>query len=243
MAVQSKALRRDGVAVVLSAVLFAIISYFGNLDRITGSIFVVLLAAYLVYAYRQEKTPAAALDGHTAALEKAEAFGELHGSVIRHKAEADARAERSGILPSLLMALVGLAVVVLGGKLLVGGAIGVARSYGIPETVIGLTIVAVGTSMPEFVTSVVAAIRKHADVALGNIMGSNIYNILGIGGVTGLIQPTAVPPEIVSFDNLVMVAASVAMFAFAWRGYRISRIEGAILLMGYVAYIFVLLPR
>jgi cation:H+ antiporter len=141
------------------------------------------------------------------------------------------------------MALGGLAIVVLGGKLLVDGAIGIARSYGMTETVIGLTIVAIGTSMPEFVTSVVAAIRKHGDVALGNIMGSNIYNILGIGGVTGLIQPTPVPPEIVSFDNLVMVAASVAMFVFAWRGNRITRIEGAALLLGYVAYIFMLLPK
>jgi cation:H+ antiporter len=96
--------------------------------------------------------------------------------------------------------------------------------------------------MPEFVTSVVAAIRKHADVALGNIMGSNIYNLLGIGGVTGLIQPTAVPPEIVRFDNLVMVAASVAMFVFASRGHRITRIEGAFLLTGYVFYIYMLLP-
>jgi cation:H+ antiporter len=243
MAVQSKALRRDGVAVVVSALLFAIISYFGNLDRITGSIFVILLAGYLIYAYRQEKAPAAASEGHTSAFEKAEAFGELHDSVIGHRAEAEMRAERTGILLSLLIALVGLAVVVLGGKLLVDGAIGIARSYGMTETVIGLTIVAVGTSMPEFVTSVVAAMRKHADVALGNIMGSNLYNILGIGGATGLIQPTSVPSEIATFDNLVMVAASVAMFAFAWRGYRISRIEGAILLMGYVAYIFVLLPN
>ena len=242
MAVQSKALRRDGVAVVVSALLFAIISYFGNLDRITGSIFVILLAAYLIYAYRQETVPAAAADGHTSAFEKAEAFGELHDRVIGRGGDAEARAEKTAIVIPLLMALGGLAVVVLGGKLLVDGAIGIARSYDMTETVIGLTIVAVGTSMPEFVTSVVAAIRKHSDVALGNIMGSNIYNILGIGGVTGLIQPTAVPPEIVSFDNLVMVAASVAMFAFAWRGYRISRIEGAILLMGYVAYIFVLLP-
>ncbi|OYW52155.1 MAG: sodium:calcium antiporter [Hyphomicrobium sp. 32-62-53] len=242
MAVQSKALRRDGVAVVVSALLFATISYFGNLDRITGSIFVILLAAYLIYAYRQEKSPTAASDGHTAALAKAEAFGELHDSVIGHRAAAETRAGGTGILHSLLTALVGLAVVVLGGKLLVDGAIGIARSYGMTETVIGLTIVAFGTSMPEFVTSVVAAIRKHADVALGNIMGSNIYNILGIGGATGLIQPTSVPSDIVRFDNLVMVAASVAMFAFAWRGYQINRIEGALLLMGYVAYIFVLLP-
>lgn len=243
MAVQSKALRRDGVAVVVSALLFAITSYFGDLDRLTGSVFLSLLVAYLIYAYRQEKSPAVAAAGHTAAFEKAEAFGELHDRAVGDRAGAETRAERTGILRPLLMAFIGLAVVVLGGKLLVDGAVGIARSYGMPETVIGLTIVAIGTSMPEFVTSVMAAIRKHADVALGNIMGSNIYNILGIGGATGLIQPTSVPSEIATFDNLVMVAASVAMFAFAWRGYRITRIEGAILLTGYVAYVFMLLPR
>jgi cation:H+ antiporter len=242
MAVQSNALRRDGLVVVVSALLFSIVSYATNLDRITGSIFVAFLAAYLAYAYRQEKVPAVEAGGHTSAFEKAEAFGELHEPIIRYDAEAKTRAKSVGILLPLLIGLGGLAVVVLGGKLLVDGAIGIARSYGMSETVIGLTIVAVGTSMPEFVTSVVAAIRKHADVALGNIMGSNIYNILGIGGATGLIQPTAVPPEIVRFDNLVMVAASVAMFVFASRGHRITRIEGAILLMGYVFYIFMLLP-
>jgi cation:H+ antiporter len=243
MAVQSKALRRDGVVVVVSALLFSFISYFGNLDRITGSIFVTVLAAYLVYAYRQEKVPAVAVGGHTSAYKKAEAFGELHDRIIDHGATAETKIEQTGIVIALLMALGGLAIVVLGGKLLVDGAIGIARSYGMTETVIGLTIVAIGTSMPEFVTSVVAAIRKHGDVALGNIMGSNIYNILGIGGVTGLIQPTPVPPEIVSFDNVVMVAASVTMFVFAWRGNRITRIEGAALLLGYVAYIFMLLPK
>jgi cation:H+ antiporter len=243
MAVQSTALRRDGVVVVASALLFSIVSYFGNLDRITGSIFVTLLAAYLVYAYRQEKMPAVAVGGHTSAFEKAEAFGELHDPMIGRGSDAETSADKTGVVIPLLMALGGLAIVVLGGKLLVDGAIGIARAYGMTETVIGLTIVAIGTSMPEFVTSVVAAIRKHGDVALGNIMGSNIYNILGIGGVTGLIQPTPVPREIVSFDNLVMVAASVAMFAFAWRGNRITRIEGAALLLGYVAYIFMLLPK
>ena len=97
--------------------------------------------------------------------------------------------------------------------------------------------------MPEFVTSVVAAFRKHGDVAFGNIMGSNIYNILGIGGMTGLIQPSAVPMELVGFDNLVMLAASATMLLFAWTSYCISRPEGALLLAAYVAYIVVLLPN
>lgn len=243
VAVQSNALRRDGALVVLTALLFAIVSYTYMLDRIAGVIFVGLLVSYIMYAYRQERTPAAVSDGHTSAFEKAEAYDELHDGPIRHQAQAQNLAQRLGPFLPLLMALGGLAIVVAGGKLLVDGAIGIARSYGMSEAVIGLTIVAVGTSMPEFVTSVVAAIRKHGDVALGNIMGSNIYNLLGIGGVTALISPTSVPEVIVRFDNLVMIAASAAMFAVAWSGYRISRLEGAALLAGYVAYVYVLLPK
>jgi cation:H+ antiporter len=241
IAVQSNALRRDGLVVALSALLFAFISYSYALDRVTGMLFIGLLAAYILYAYRQETISSAASDGHTSAFEKAEAYSELHDRGLRHQAEPKTWAQRFGTMVPFLMALCGLAVIILGGKLLVDGAIGIARSYGMPETVIGLTIVAIGTSMPEFVTSVVAAVRKHGDVAFGNVMGSNIYNILGIGGVTGLIHPTVVPPQIVNFDNLVMVAASVAMLAVARSGYRVRRLEGAALLAGYVAYLFVLL--
>src|SRR5690606_19416215 len=104
---------------------------------------------------------------------------------------------------SAVMALGGLALVVLGGRFLVDGAIGIARAFSISETVIGLTIVAVGTSMPELVTSMVAAARKQSDVAFGNIVGSNIYNILGIGGATALIAPVTVPESIVTFDGPV----------------------------------------
>lgn len=240
MAVQGNALRRDGVVVVITALLFAIVSYASGLNRVTGLIFLSMLAAYIFYAYLKETASASATDAHTAGFEKAEAYGELHHRGYQSKAGPQKR--RPGLVALLLMALCGLAIIILGGKLLVVGAIGLARSYGLSEAVIGLTIVAIGTSMPEFVTSVVAAVRNHSEVAIGNIMGSNIYNVLGIGGVTGLIQPTTVPSEIIRFDNLVMVAASVAMFAFAWSGYRISRLEGIVLLGGYFAYIFMLLP-
>ncbi|MBY0224680.1 MAG: calcium/sodium antiporter [Hyphomicrobium sp.] len=243
VAVQSNALRRDGGVVVITALLFTVIGYTYALDRVSGTIFLGLLVAYIIYAYRQEKMPAAASDGHTSAFEKAEAYDELHSGPIRHQSQTKTWAEKLGPIVPLVMALGGLAIVVFGGKLLVNGAIGIARSYGMSETVIGLTIVAVGTSMPEFVTSVVAAIRKHGDVALGNIMGSNIYNILGIGGVTGLLSPTEIPPEIATFDNFIMLAACAAMFAVAWSGYRISRLEGTALLAGYIAYVYVLLPK
>ena len=142
----------------------------------------------------------------------------------------------------MLIALGGLVLVIFGGQFLVDGAVSLARGFGISETVIGLTIVAVGTSMPELVTLVVAGLRKQGDVAFGNIVGSNIYNLLGIGGATALIAPGAVPGSIVSFDNLVMIGVSLVLIVFAWTGFRISRREGAALLAGYVAYLYVLWP-
>ncbi|MEZ5293210.1 MAG: calcium/sodium antiporter [Vicinamibacterales bacterium] len=236
--VGSSALARDGVVMVIVCLAFAILGFGWTLDRLAGLLFVSGLAAYVALAYRQERVPGAR---HGAAFEKAEAYEEVHDGPLRHARTAPTRAEPQPYVAAS-MAVGGLAIVVIGGHLLVEGAVGIARSRGIPETLIGLTIVAVGTSMPEFVTSVVAAVRRHSDVALGNVLGSSIYNILGIAGVTGLISPTTIPPAIVAFDNLVMVAASVALLLFAATGRRIGRLEGGLLLAGYAAYLLALRP-
>ena len=89
----------------------------------------------------------------------------------------------------------------------------------------------------------VAALRGHSDIALGNIMGSNIYNILGIGGVTALISPTVIPPEIVSFDNFAMLAASFALLVVTKTGYKVTRLEGAALVAAYGAYLWIIWPK
>ncbi|WP_366910231.1 hypothetical protein [Hyphomonas sp.] len=144
----------------------------------------------------------------------------------------------------------GLAGVVAGANLLVEGSVTLARSIGISETVIGLTIVAIGTSLPELATSIVAALRKKADVALGNVIGSNIFNILGILGVTALVQPFSVrgdagaegmaggePVSIMSSVDIGALVLSVALlFLFALSGRKLARWEGAVLLLGYVLY-------
>src|SRR5690606_37678811 len=145
---------------------------------------------YLVHAYRQERNHAAY---HTAAYERAEAVEALDPGLRPHR-----RPRRSplAVAGPLALAIVGLAVVVVGGRVLVGAAVDLARLFGISEEAIGLTIVAVGTSAPELVTSIVAAVRRQADVAIGNVLGSNIYNLLGIGGLTALISPTPVPEQI-----------------------------------------------
>jgi cation:H+ antiporter len=135
------------------------------------------------------------------------------------------------------MVAAGIGITVFGANLLVSGAIVLAGNLGVSDTLVGLTIVAVGTSLPELVTSLVAAIRKQGDVALGNIVGSNLYNILGILGLTAAIKPIDVPPEIARFDIWVLVAATALMILFARSRGRISRGEGVALLLGYAAYI------
>lgn len=238
IAVSSRSLSRDGAVVLSTAVLFAALGLVADLGRVPGMLFLVGLVGYIAYAWRQERVGA---DGHTAAFEKAEAFEGINPGL--HRTGAAAPGAGSGrMLLSLGMALAGLAMVILGGRLLVEGAITVARTLGIAESVIGLTIVAVGTSMPELITSLVAAVRRQTDVALGNVLGSNIYNVLGIGGMIGLLAPTPMPPEMVRFDNLVMVAVSVLCLVFARTGLRIGRREGGVLLAGYGAYVWTVWP-
>ena len=139
-------------------------------------------------------------------------------------------------------AIGGLALVILGGSFFVRGAVALAEALAVPETVIGLTIVAVGTSLPELVISVIAALRRQADVALGNILGSNIYNVLGIGGAIALLAPTAIPAEIVAYDIWIMVGVSALILVFGRSGWQIGRREGLILVSLYVAYVWSVLP-
>ncbi|MCW5732388.1 MAG: calcium/sodium antiporter [Alphaproteobacteria bacterium] len=234
--VTSSALRRDGTVMLAILATFAGLSAAMPLERWLGAVFVLTLAAYVYVAFRQERQAGAAED-HGAVYDKGAALQAADPGT------APAATDRTGspLLP-VLIAAGGLALLVLGGTFLVDGAVTIAQSLGISETVIGLTIVAIGTSLPELVTSVLAAIRRQGDVAFGNVVGSNLYNILGIGGATVLIAPGAVPAEIVGFDNLVMVGVSVLLVAFAWTGKKIARWEGGALLLGYLAYILVLWP-
>ena len=130
----------------------------------------------------------------------------------------------------------GLVGLPLGADLLVDSAVNIATSFGVSETVIGLTLVAFGTSLPELVASVMAALRRESALAFGNVVGSNIYNILGILGVTALVQPLSVPLQIAQLDIWVMCAATLALvLAVVWnRG--IGRAMGAAFLASYAAY-------
>lgn len=131
----------------------------------------------------------------------------------------------------------GLGALFVGADLLIDAATAIAREFGISEAVIGLTIVAVGTSLPELATSVVAAFRKHAEVALGNVVGSNIFNILGILGITAIVVPVPVEASMASFDIPFMLAISLALALLIVLAGRISRIAGAVMLAIYAGYV------
>ena len=119
-------------------------------------------------------------------------------------------------------------------------ALPLALAFGVSQTVIGLTLVAVGTSLPELMASVMAALRGRGDLALGNVVGSNIFNILSILGVTALIRPLSVPPEMLARDLWVMLAAALVIGPFLWFGWRIGRLAGVAMTVAYAAYLWVL---
>jgi cation:H+ antiporter len=158
----------------------------------------------------------------------------------RETAPADAAyAVRAGLGPSLAFAGTGLALLVVGARLLVDAAVAIAAGFGIDEAVIALTIVAAGTSLPEVATSVVATLRGERDIAVGNVVGSNIFNVLGILGVSSLLAGGAlrVAPALENFDVPVMVATAVACLPLLARGHRLARWEGALFLGYYAAYV------
>jgi cation:H+ antiporter len=177
----------------------------------------VLLIGYLLYCYREERRSG---DESLHAKEVAE-FDQLPTSLWR----------------SAAYTIGGLIAVLAGARLLVDGAIAVAQVAGISETVIGVTVVAVGTSLPELATTVVAAMRRHSDVALGNIIGSNIFNTLGILGVVAMVQPLAIPPEVLSADLWIMAAVTVGFVALAIRLPAFNRPWAVLFFLGYALFI------
>jgi cation:H+ antiporter len=240
IAVSSTALARDGTFVLITSVLFAVLSLTLPFGSTVGWCFIGLLIIYLTYAWRNERVSTG--EGHTSAYEIAEGYSQIRDEPGRGWMASKIRRKAVIIMP-LLLALFGLVGIILGGRLLVDGAVLIAKEYGISETVIGLTIVAIGTSMPEFVTSVVAASRGQPSVAVGTILGSNIYNILAVGGMTAILAPTQVPEQILYYDNLVMIGACLLLLLFGRSGFRISRLEGVVLLACYGAYLYTLWPK
>lgn len=173
-------------------------------------------------------------------------------NVVLARTQAKASAEDSSNTPvsavsghwgmDIALIVAGLGVLVLGSRLLVDHSVTLARTFGVSEAVIGLTIVAAGTSMPELATSLVAAVRKQPDIAVGNVVGSNVFNILGILGLAAIASPLHAP-GISTLDLVVMIALTVLLIPLLYTGRLLHRLEGSALLGLYGAYIFILWPK
>lgn len=217
IAVEPRAFRRDGPALALSMLAVAGALVFLPMNRITGALMLGLLGAYIAVSYftdRRKKDP----------------------NTERHVKSAG-QAPRGGRLPvALALTALGLTGVVAGAWLLLEGAVALAEDLGVSQTVIGLTVVAVGTSLPELAATVTAARRGEGDMALGVIVGSNIFNGLGILGAAALVAPFEVPARMMGVDLWVMLAASAILIGFAVTGWRLDRREAAIMIGLYAAY-------
>ncbi|MEQ8710062.1 MAG: calcium/sodium antiporter [Rhodospirillales bacterium] len=200
----------DSMVMIVGTLSFVGLCYFGMLGKMAGIVLVVLFIGFLVYSWWRER-----------------------GSGSSLADEVDAVPQSVPLAVAMLFG--GIAGVVFGADILVEGAVFVARSVGVSEAAIGLTLVAFGTSVPELATSVVAALRRHADVALGNIVGSNMFNMLGIGGVVSLVADLPVGPEFMTFDLPVVMLATLLLIVMMWAGRTIGRVVG-IGFLGFYAY-------
>lgn len=220
MVTHIQCLRRDGLTMLIATLLFMLLASLNGLTRVEGVGFLLVLTAYLIWAYRTEKDDATSPEAEL------------------HKAESEEIELVPMSIPLTILAIVGgLAMLIFGADRFLLGAVGLGKVLGIPEAIIGLTVVAVGTSLPEFAVSIVAAVRRHADVAVGNIIGSCIFNLLCISGVASVITPLPLQGRLLQIDQFVMIGATALLLAFLFFGLRISRLKGVILLSGYVIYI------
>ncbi len=219
LAVSRQLVWRDVPLMVGASVVLVVMALDGRLGVVDGVLLTAAVVVYTVHSIRESRK-----EGLAAAA-----------------AAADTPPRRAGAglwVWSLLLVAAGLGLLVLGARWLVDAAVLIATRLGVSELVVGLTIVAAGTSLPEVATSIVATIRGQRDIAVGNVVGSNIYNVLAIAGVASLVTPggLTVSPQVMSFDLWVMLAVAVACLPIFFTGHTISRWEGAVFLGYYVAY-------
>ncbi|HEX6212519.1 MAG TPA: calcium/sodium antiporter [Methylomirabilota bacterium] len=221
LVVSQQLVRLDVPLMIVASVVLLLLALDGLIGRVDGLILTAGIAAYLAFLARQSRREAAAIRA-----EYEDAFGA-------------GPAGRGDWLLNVGFVVVGLALLALGARWLVEGAVATARGLGVSELVIGLTVVAAGTSLPEVATSVLAALRGERDIAVGNVVGSNLFNILAVLGVGSLLAPAGVevPPGALTFDIPVMIAVAVAALPIFFTGYAISRWEGAVFLGYYGAYL------
>lgn len=219
--VKAEILRIDVPVMLVTAVIFTLLFIDHTISRLEGIIFLSSSIVYTIYIIRQSRKES--------------------NAEVKKEFEEGVPKVRVWWMDSLFIVL-GLVTLIVGSNLLVDNAVSLAKLFQVSDAVIGLTIIAAGTSMPELATSVVAALKKQSDIALGNVVGSNIYNILAILGTSSIITPIY-SPDIDLSDSLVMVGISVLLIPLVKTGFVLKRWEGAVLLIVYGIYLYTLLPN
>lgn len=215
------AMREALVAGLVALALFGLVQ--GQaITLVEGVALLTVLCVYLMASYWLEKRETAA-------------------NVFEQETEEfeDIPIRRAWLAPTLV--LVGIALLVFGADLLLDGAVSIARAFNVPDAVIGLSLVAVGTSLPELATAIVATIRRHPDVVIGNVIGSNIFNVLAILGTTAVIQPIEISARFRTIDTPIMLAASCGLILLLFATKKIGRVWAALMLLtyaGYMAFLF-----
>ena len=214
-------LKFDGILIIVVSCLLALFYWLtSGVNRIEGAILFLGLLGYIAWSfYSSRKAEKVALEGQNKEV-LAEENKQIYSFVV-----------------STIFVVVGLGALVIGANLFVNSAVYIAKICNISDAVIGLTIVAVGTSLPELATSLVAAIKHEEDIAIGNVIGSNIFNILGILGIAPLVSPIKTT-NISWVDMSVMIALAVILYPMMKTRHTISRVEGGILLVIYIGYVF-----
>lgn len=219
--IEPEVFKRDLPAMLFAALLIAVLPFIGGpveqgenvvfmLDRWKGVILLVTICVILFLMFRSAR------GGDEEDREKL------------------SRRNRAALAGLTLLGFVGL---LLGGKLFVDGAVEAAEMLGVPQLVIGLTVLAVGTSLPELATSIVAILRGESAISLGNVVGSNIFNVCMVLGLVSLVAPLAIDARVMKFDMIVMLGFSAGVTALAWHGKKLSRIEGLVMLAAYGLYV------
>jgi cation:H+ antiporter len=221
LVVQQQLVRFDVPLAIGVSLIFLLMALDGNIGLLDGLLLTAGIVSYTVFAIRQSRQESAAIND-----EYSQEFASAGGLLDR-------------LSMQLLAIVAGLLLLVLGAHWLVESAVAIARALGVSEVVIALTIIAAGTSLPELATSIVAALRGERDIAVGNVIGSGLFNLLAIGGIAALVTPggLSVAPSVLSFDLPMMVAVALACLPIFATGHQISRWEGALFFAYYIAYV------
>jgi len=212
-----RALKRDSVVLVFGTLLFVVAAWQQRIAMFSGFALLIVYCVFIIMSY----------------------WRDTHGPRNGDAEDVEQPIEPHAGWRDWLALIAGIAGVLVGSELLVGGGVSVARAFGVSEEVIGLTLIAIGTSLPELAASVMAAIRGHSGVALGNVVGSNLFNLLAVVGVVGMVIPLEIPEQVLRFDLWILLLVTAILLPYLSGMRDLRRLDGVLMISSYILYLVV----